>query len=269
MGRIAGIFRLEPPRVQQFGTGDAVITVRAFPGDVALASVLPAVAAFTRSRTGWRADREEILIFPTAATFSVYRRALGLGTAVVRVPNGAIGDVVGQRIVMQRLPLQRVLRPNPRTGGTRVVPTSGIAATVLARLHTEVLLNVFGQGGTRVPVWLRSGLGNSVVAGITGGILIAGNESSLQSLAATGALLTPAQIAAQIGQGNSDGAEVARVQAASLVAFFYARYGAGAVVETLQRLGAGQSIDTALQATTGGGELELFRRWRDARFAVG
>lgn len=59
------------------------------------------------------------------------------------------------------------------------------------------------------------------------------------------------------------------MQAASLVAFFYARYGAGAVVETLQRLGAGQSIDTALQATTGGGELELFRRWRDARFAVG
>ncbi|MBW3635542.1 MAG: hypothetical protein KY445_03620 [Armatimonadetes bacterium] len=269
MGRISQIFRLEPPRVQQFGTGDAAITVRAFPNDAALSSVLPAVAAFTRSRTGWSGDREEILIFPTTASFTTYRRALGLGNAVVRVPNGAIGDVVGQRIVMQRLPLQRVLRPNPRTGGTRVVPTSGLASTVLARLHTEVLLNVFGEGGTRVPVWLRSGLDNAVVAGITGGILFADNESSLQSLAATGALLTPAQIAARIGQGDSEGAQVARVQAASLVAFFYARYGAGAVVETLQRLGAGQSIDTALQATTGGSELELFRRWRDARLQVG
>jgi hypothetical protein len=35
------------------------------------------------------------------------------------------------------------------------------------------------------------------------------------------------------------------------VDYFYARFGAGCVVETLQRLGSGQSMDQAMLATTG------------------
>lgn len=269
MGRIAQIFQLEPPRVQQFGAGDAAITVRAFSNDISLRFVVPAAGALANARNfGWRGDREEILIFPTATTFAAYRRAVGLGSAALRSPTGAIGDVAGQRIVMQTVPIQPLVRRDPRTGRTRVIITRNPATLVLARLHTSVLLNVFGESGTSVPVWLRLGLESSVIANVTGGSLNVTNEQSLQSLAATGALLTPAQIAAQIGQDNTEIGEVARVQAASLVAYFYSQYGAGAVVETLQRLGAGQSIDAALRATTQGGELELFRRWSDARFGA-
>ncbi len=47
-----------------------------------------------------------------------------------------------------------------------------------------------------------------------------------------------------------------------MMRFFYARFGAGAVVETLQRLGAGQSADEALTATTGLTQQELLAQTR-------
>jgi len=53
----------------------------------------------------------------------------------------------------------------------------------------------------------------------------------------------------------------ARAQSMRMMTF-YERFGAGAVVETLQRLGAGQSIDQALQTTTELTQAEFFAAWR-------
>lgn len=43
---------------------------------------------------------------------------------------------------------------------------------------------------------------------------------------------------------------LSKLDSTNQVAYFYQRFGAGAFVETLQRLGSGQSIDAALLATT-------------------
>jgi hypothetical protein len=54
---------------------------------------------------------------------------------------------------------------------------------------------------------------------------------------------------------------VASEQALSMMLYFYNRFGVGAVVETLQRLGSRQSVDEALLATTGLTEEQFFAQW--------
>ena len=52
-------------------------------------------------------------------------------------------------------------------------------------------------------------------------------------------------------QNAGFGAQLGDLDSTHQVRFFYDKFGAGAFVETLQRLGSGQSIDAALLATTG------------------
>ena len=56
----------------------------------------------------------------------------------------------------------------------------------------------------------------------------------------------------------SSGTPLVNLDSTNQVSFFYQRFGAGAFVETLQRLGSGQSIDAALQATTGLTQRQFF-----------
>ncbi len=54
------------------------------------------------------------------------------------------------------------------------------------------------------------------------------------------------------------GTPLVSLDSTNQVNYFYQRFGAGAFVETLQRLGSGQNIDDALQATTGLTEQQFF-----------
>ena len=58
----------------------------------------------------------------------------------------------------------------------------------------------------------------------------------------------------------------AEAQGLRMMLFFYNRFGAGRVAETLQRLGSGQSVNAALQATTGLTEAQFFIAWQRAEF---
>ena len=68
-----------------------------------------------------------------------------------------------------------------------------------------------------------------------------------QSLVSTDPEVEPVLTA----QNDGFGASLAKLDSTHRVSYFYQKYGAGAFVETLQRLGSGQNIDEALQATTG------------------
>ena len=75
-----------------------------------------------------------------------------------------------------------------------------------------------------------------------------------QSLASTDAEIEPVETP----QNNGFGQPLAKLDSTNRVSYFYQRYGAGAFIETLQRLGSGQSIDQALQATTGLTQAQFF-----------
>ena len=60
------------------------------------------------------------------------------------------------------------------------------------------------------------------------------------------------------GDRDFDGTSLVELASTRQVSFFYKRFGAGAFVETLQRLGSGQSIDSALLATTGLNQQQFF-----------
>jgi hypothetical protein len=266
MGQIAQVYSLEPPLIQQFGVGDAAITVRAIENDNALRLVIPGATALANAQNfGWRGDNEEILLFPTPETFVAYRRSMGLTGPTVPLPSGAVGDVIGQRILMVALPALPVIRRDPATGNNRVLRLGNDALSVLARLHSFVLLNALDEGGSRVPAWLQLGVENLVNVAVSNGTQEPNDTNNLNQLVQGGGLLTPSQFAQAQGNPGS----IAQAQAASIMAYFYNQYGAGAVVETLQRLGAGQNIDDALQATTEGDETTLFENWRNNTFGPG
>lgn len=143
--------------------------------------------------------------------------------------------------------------------------------TILGYMHAHVLMNALAEGGTPVPRWMQQGLA----------IL-----SSQQVLKREGfpegdtffTELTPAQARSFVGERGAIGPKQWPPQAISgglggdeptlpeaesqlLMRFFYTEFGPGAVVETLQRLGSGQSVDAALQATTGLTEAGFFKAW--------
>lgn len=288
LGQIAQVFALEPPRVERYGSGAAAITVRAFANDSSALLIVPGAQALAGTRNfGWHGDREEILIFPTPQMLSQYRRALGLNAPTVPLPAGAVGDVVGQRIAMVAFAPNLTSTQDPVTGLTSVSNNRNSAVNVLARLHSYVLLGAYDEGA-RSPQWLQMGLENLANIAIAGDNDILINTQTLDQSVRVGRLLTPAQFAEILvnspqtrlplntlpgnlpGNGMNtvfyDQMRIAQAQSAALMAYFYRTFGAGAVTETVQRLGSGQSIDEVLEATTETDQLGLFRSWRDARF---
>ena len=266
LNQIAQVYALEPPLVQQYGTGSGAITVRAVAQDTSLRLIVPGAQALANSRAfGWRGDNEEVLLFPTPESFAVYRRALGLSGPTVPLPAGAVGDVAGQRILMLALPSTPAVRRNPTTGQITILGTRNSAANVLARLHSYVLLRAYDENG-RAPAWLQLGLESLANIAIAGNTEVIGDTQLLEQVAGAGGLLTPRQFGTGFGSNRPDQLTIAQAQAAALIAYFYRAHGAGAVTETVQRLSAGQNIDTALLATTQDDEIALFENWRGAQF---
>jgi hypothetical protein len=152
------------------------------------------------------------------------------------------------------------VRSDPFLGGA---PPDLGPAVRMARLHAYVLIDALAEDGAPVPTWMHIGLSGMVNAGISADLTAASRmaQATTNSLA-SGGLFSPEQFArAGIGQNT---VSLAEAQALRLMIFFYNRFGAGRVAETLQRLGAGQSADFALQATTGLNEAQFFRAWQQA-----
>ena len=103
---------------------------------------------------------------------------------------------------------------------------------------------------------------SAVVNGLTNNSQIPNN---LRQAAAAGNLLSPDQFR-NVNLGE-DRAGAIEAQASRLMLYFYSQFGAGAVAETLQRLGTGQDAESALIATTGMTEIQFFLAWRKAELA--
>jgi hypothetical protein len=266
--RTANLMSVEPPFVTPLGNGAGSILLRHYPEDPTLRLALPTGATLSNSVQlfGWRPDDEEILIFTTPAYFQNYRRAAGLTGETVPNPLQRFGDIAGNRILMvSQITVQVFLPPATPGGPRRPVQLGTAVPAVIGRLHGEVLVNSLAAGGTPVPGWLRLGLVSLSNQSVVGTALGAGANGALLRIAAANGLLSPQQFDEVI---NSDVQGVAEAQAQLMMLYFYNRFGAGRVAETLQRLGSGQTVDEALQATTDMTEAQFFVAWRDAEFGA-
>ncbi len=261
----ARLSSVEPPFVGTLGRGADAVTVRYYPEDPTLKLAIPfgAWLAGSASRFGWRVEDEEILIFPSPALYQAYRAASGLTSTAAVNPLGRFGDIQGERILMISQSTIIVPLPATRNLPARFVPLGSAVPSVLSRLHALLLLNALTEDGGHVPNWMALGLnGLAAVSAQNVGTTTGrgfGSPLFLNQFARAGLLLGPDQFESVPSTGEQS--SIAEAQAANMIAFFYARFGAGALVETLQRIGDGQSIDDALQAATGANEQEFFQAW--------
>lgn len=261
----ANMMSVEPPLVTLAGNPGNAIIVRHFPNDPALLFAVPTATTLANNASlfGWRADEEEILMFPTANYFQAYRQSAGLDERVRSNPLQRFGDIIGSRILIVSQSSQPVTLPSLTLGGApRVSPFGVSVPDVLGRLHAQVLVNALTEDGGMAPEWMRFGV--VALSNQTTNIELppATTTEFLRRLAIANALRTARQFDNVAGGGEAEG--IAEVQAQRMMAFFYARFGAGRVVETLQRLGSGESIDDALLATIDLNEEQFFQAWRKA-----
>ncbi|MGI9091730.1 MAG: hypothetical protein ACR2GG_11630 [Gemmatimonadaceae bacterium] len=160
----------------------------------------------------------------------------------------------------------------PNGDVTGNVPIPSTTPRGLGHLHAHALTDALAGGGTPLPLWLQLGLDVLSAQEILRNLTI--NESDWAftelSFAQARAVLQPEnggmfpqqwlQLKNQIGSGKGEMTRVRRLEAQAqlMVRFLYDRFGQGAVVETLQRLGSGQTINQALIATTGLTENDIF-----------
>jgi len=247
--------------VQVLSASGRLILIRHFVNDPTLGLALPAANVLSRTNAwlGWNAEIEEILIFPTERHYAAF-------TAVSRAdartmafnPLAQRGNVSDHRIAMVSQNTTPIFLPGPPP---RFVRLGAAVPAIVGRLHAQVLINALAEGGAPVPNWMQLGLMSLSNSSVVGSV--AGNTSGDSSLPiGTFANLSPQQFWNVSSGSDSDG--LIENQARRLMQFFYGRFGAGAVAETLQRLGAGQSADAALRATTGLSQAQFFLAWQRA-----
>lgn len=263
--RASGLMSVEPPLVTDLESANGDLVVRHFRNDPTLRLALPAAALLARADTllGWHMDEEEILIFPSDEYYVAYTTAARTGMQEVAFnPLSRRANVLGNRIQMvSAITLQVLIDPGPPPRYAQL--GTGIPA-VLGRLHAQVLMNALTQDGTPPPAWMQLGLMSLANLVIVSDLRNEPTPNTLRDVAAVGGLLTPRQFE-NVNLAN-DRAGVVEAQARRLMTYFYNRFGSGALVETLQRLGAGETVDEALIATTQMDEAQLFLSWRDAEF---
>lgn len=282
--RAAQLMAVEPPMVlpvQNLGGG---LVIRHFANDPTLRTAIPGAAFLARSDAflGWHLDEEEILIFPNDQYYSAYSTAARVANSEVAYnPLARRGNVLGNRILMVSQITQPVLLdPGPPP---RFAQLGAAVPAVLARLHSQVLLNALTQDGTRPPGWMQLGMMSIANVLVTTDprndpTAFMNNTQRqdwynqpipkiLRDTAMAGGLLTPRQFD-NVNPG-ADQAGIAEAQARRMMAFFYVRFGSGAVIETLQRLGSGQAVEDALVETTGLTEDQFFLAWRNSEFGRG
>jgi hypothetical protein len=263
--RAAQLMSVEPPLVSAIGNENSGLVVRHFDNDPTLRLAIPAAALLSRadSAFGWHLDAEEILIFPTDAYYTAYSSAARTpGSDMAFNPLAQHANVVGNRILMvSQITLPVLLSPGPPP----IYGQLGVGVpAVLARLHAQVLINALTQDGVRAPAWMQLGLMSLANIVVVNDDPTEATSQALRNVAGAGGLLAPRQFE-NVNLG-ADQSGLAETQARSLMRYFYASFGSGAVVETLQRLGSGENIDEALQATTGMNEAQFFLTWRNGAF---
>lgn len=261
--------RAEPPLAQAYGAAGNPILIRFFNGDPFLPLLATSTQVLSRgsAAVGWRAEDEEALLFPTTEYFGAYRVASGLLVQQTPLPPLG-GDISGTRIFMLTDPPPVTIgvgptiiqQGSPLVGGN--VPDL-LPAARLSRLHTYVLINTLAGGGTVVPAWMHYGLSGMVNTGVAADLTAASrmDEAYYRSLQ-SGGLFSPEQFARAVPPINT--LTYYEAQGYRVMQFFYNRYGAGRVAETLQRLGAGDSVDEALMGAIGLNEAQFFAAWQQA-----
>jgi hypothetical protein len=262
----ARLSAVEPPLVTRLGQGAGAVWLRHYPDDPTLRYALPFGAWLSQSARliGWRAGDEEILVFPSPALFQAYRQASGMARAPFSGPLARYGDVHGSRIALVARNTVTAPVPTGPNGQVRFVNLGASTAPILARLHAQVLVNALAQDSEQFPTWMSLGLAGLLSRDVAGNPILSvaanGVAVNLNQLAAAGVLLAPRQFDALPVEG--EGTSVAEAQASALVGVLLSRFGAGALAETLQRIGAGESVDEAMEATTGLTEAQFFQNWR-------
>lgn len=257
---------VEPPLVTPIGGGNKTILLRHFPDDPTLRLALPTGALLARADNilGWGVDTEEILIFPNDQYYAAYSQAARLGSRQVAFsPLANRGNAIDERILMvSQITVPVLIDPGPPP---RFAQLGAAVPAIIGRLHAQVLLNAVTQDGGHVPEWMQLGLMS--ISNIAVASTLGNNQPMPEALAQralVGGLLSPDQFSnVNIG---ADKAGMVEAQARRLMLFFYEAFGTGAVVETLQRIGAGQDVDEALEATTELNENEFFQAWYQADF---
>lgn len=264
--RAAQLALAEPPLVTPIGGGNRTVLLRHFPDDPTLRTALPTGALLARADEflGANLEVEEILIFPNDRYYLEYSQAAHIGSNQVTFsPLANRGNVIGNRILMvSQITVPVLLRPGPPPV---YAPLGQAVPAVIARLHAQVLLHAIAQDGAPIPAWMQLGLMSLSNIAVTS--TLGNNEppsAALSQTMQTGNLLAPDQFE-NVNLG-ADKTGLAEEQARRLMLFFYVRFGPGAVVETLQRIGAGEDADDALAATTELSQNEFFLAWRDAEF---
>ena len=283
------------PALAFYSSGNAN-TVRAYSG---LAADLGALTgAF-----GWRPNDLSLIAFPDFREYSRFRQALGLPPQIAAFttplpiydtgqfgdeisasnasgrtifPRNTIGDVLGASML--------TVVPAP-TGGNvnRIIRDNGVMTELpetslipAPQLLVRALLNTLFQDGAAPPRWMELGLQTLADRQQSGPdiafeIPAQGTENgipqarTLRQEARANRLLAPPRFE---NTGILSGASgvVAIAQARSMMRYFYRRYGAGRVVETLQRIASGQNPDDAMNATIGLNQAQFFQAWSRAAF---
>jgi hypothetical protein len=256
---------IEPPVATLSGRNGSGVIIRHFSDDPTLRLALPSIQKLQSlaDQFGWIAPSEEVLVFPNEAALATYADRLGPmqpGERPLASSFGRYGRVLGNRILMVSQPSQPIILPGTPP---RVIQTGTAAAAIVGRLHGELLLNALTEDGTPPPVWMRLGMMNLASDAVT--VENNGDQRPDQELIRVGQtnqLLSPDQFNA--GAINSTTSDLADLESKSLMSYFYQQFGAGAVMETAQRLGSGEDIDQALQATTQMNEADFFTAWYNA-----
>ena len=263
----AELSSVEPPLFGTLGAGASAVTVRYYPNDPTLKLAVPFGLWLSGSarRFGWRLENEEVLIFPSADLYQAYRAASGLTSTASINPLGRFGDIQGERILMVSQSTILVPLPVGPNGRVLFVPLGAAVPSVLSRLHALLLVNALAEDGGAVPNWMTLGLNG--LAAISAQTADSGTNAGfgtplfLNQFARANLLLGPAQFENVPSTGEQ--VSLAEAQASNMMAFFYVRFGAGALVEVLQRIGDGQNVDAAMQAAAGLSEEQFFRTWSE------
>jgi len=263
----------EPSGVTLIGTGDKAVIVRHSADDTTLRLALPTVKKLQAVSTdfGWIVPDEQVLIFPNESALNTYSTNV---SASNESTFGNYGGIWQNQLLMVSQPVDPVIIPGTpirviREGrrnvvlpGTksRVVQAGTAAAAVLGRMHAEALIDALDEDGGKIPVWMQLGMMS------LGGDAATGNKQAptaeLQQAGAANKLLSADRFNA--GMLSDTTANLADAEALSLMTYFYEDFGAGSVMETIQRIASGQSANEALTATTGMDENEFFKAWYDA-----
>ncbi|HEX7288474.1 MAG TPA: peptidase MA family metallohydrolase, partial [Candidatus Angelobacter sp.] len=136
------------------------------------------------------------------------------------------------------------------------IPISGIQTVTpeLARVLRHELTHSFVMQIThgRVPQWLNEG-----IAELEQGVSTAAFGPRLATLYATGHQIPLNQLEGDFESYSSGEASVAYAEALTAVEYIRRTYGMADLARLLQRLGEGQSIESALRSTIHGGYAEL------------